>query len=744
MKKIFTLLLALVLCLFTLVGCAKAKYQLSYIDGYKDDGEYNESVFYENDLSLVAPDPSVICVTDPKDPYCGWFYMYPTGTNTKGYACYRSRDLNHWEFVSMAFTPSAESCGQTQFWAPECIYDKDTDKYYLFMTARDYYRDDTRVDADVAGYSYRNYDEKSKWMFYNDIISAEYVALPEAQKDGTPIAENISANAVTVEELKSAITARINAVTSAGADEEIPDGFEGGYTSSYAQVLIDAMVKRVEGLSYTGKNEDLIETLSDTLVYLYTPEIKRIWSQRCNQIILAVSDTPDGPFIQYTNEPGRVNEGTGEAYDADNRTITERLPFVGAEDLYHWIAETRSAFYPARFENESTKDVYGNTLYGQMLDGNGITLIDVHPFVDPESGKKYMYFDCTGTSGPEKTFLCAVEMGEKWTDDPKWETVTRLTRNGYYTVDSTAKNNKSSDLNEGSVNEGPHLIYNAEAKKYYLTMSLNITDSSQYSVIQAVGDSPMGPFRKLSKAEGGVLLASEYYWDHVAGPGHHCFISYGDRNYIVYHTHQDTIGGVGDRAIAADEIVWTTNADGLTVLHVNGPSAYLMPKIGFDAKYRNIAAEAAVEATNTDADSNEGYLNDGLIRIYSWDEWLNEFTTGSKKQTEITLTFDDYRTVRAIMIFNSMSYELIFEQIESIELDFKRPMKSGKTEEGTAVITGLTFDTEKYTFEFDEESFVRPGSSAIAEFEEMQVKEIRITLKHDKPIAISEIFVLGK
>ena len=38
---------------------------------------------------------------------------------------------------------------------------------------------------------------------------------------------------------------------------------------------------------------------------------------------------------------------------------------------------------------------------------------------------------------------------------------------------------------------------------------------------------------------------------------------------------------------------------------------------------------------------------------------------------------------------------------------------------------------------------MRPGGAAIAEFAELKVKEIRITLKHDAPVAISEIFVLG-
>ena len=39
---------------------------------------------------------------------------------------------------------------------------------------------------------------------------------------------------------------------------------------------------------------------------------------------------------------------------------------------------------------------------------------------------------------------------------------------------------------------------------------------------------------------------------------------------------------------------------------------------------------------------------------------------------------------------------------------------------------------------------MRPGGAAIAEYDELKVKEIRLTFKHDAPIAISEIYVLGK
>ena len=70
----------------------------------------------------------------------------------------------------------------------------------------------------------------------------------------------------------------------------------------------------------------------------------------------------------------------------------------------------------------------------------------------------------------------------------------------------------------------------------------------------------------------------------------------------------------------------------------------------------------------------------------------------------------------------------------------------GKEVTGTAYIDNLKFDTERHIgYNSDEQyNFMRPGGAAIAEYDELKVKEIRLTFKHDAPIAISEIYVLGK
>ena len=176
----------------------------------------------------------------------------------------------------------------------------------------------------------------------------------------------------------------------------------------------------------------------------------------------------------------------------------------------------------------------------------------------------------------------------------------------------------------------------------------------------------------------------------------------------------------------------------------NGPTYAPMPKIGPNAQYKNIAEEAEIKATNAEAGSDKSSLNDGLLSITTFHDFIPEYLA-KKGTTEISLTFDDYRAMRAVMIFNSKYLENAFESIERIELDFKKTDESGREVTGTAYMKDLRFDMEKYTTQWtDEENVARPGGSVTVEFDELNVKEIRITLKSKHSVGISEIFVLGK
>jgi hypothetical protein len=170
-----------------------------------------------------------------------------------------------------------------------------------------------------------------------------------------------------------------------------------------------------------------------------------------------------------------------------------------------------------------------------------------------------------------------------------------------------------------------------------------------------------------------------------------------------------------------------------------------MPLIGDDAAYRNIAQEAQIKATNAAGDVPASVLNDGLITYTLYHDIVREYEA-KKGKTVITLTFEDYRAIRAIQVFNSKETEKRFEQIDRIELDFTFTDGDGKEIIDKAFMSNLKYDFDRYTTHWNGElaDVARPGGNVCVEFNELKVKEIRITLDSNKPVNISEIFVLGK
>ena len=756
-KRIITIILSLLLCTSIMLGCSNKMYALPYYDLTDPIRGYDKNMFTYNELIADGPDPSLIQITDPEDPDYGWFYVYPTTGDCVSIGAYRSRDMQQWESVGTVYVGVEGSCARDRIWAPECIYDENTDRYYLFFSAADYFcnpeifpQRELLNDGGVYSYpSFETYDDREKYFFYQDYVFEKFAVTNPTKQD----------IALVVNELQL----RIALLLKMGVGVDVVDGIEGGYTTKYKQEDIDFALSVYEELdldAYNGDSELTAEVAAETykeakktLVATYAPEITVFPHEVSSRLFVAVSDSPRGPFLQYTNEEGKVN-AMGDAYNPTQRTLDLSMPYIAQEDVYKWLKYHVSDYYKG-----TNRDFYidenGEKQPSQMI-GDSSTdineelsceMIDISPFIDPKTGDKYIY----AIRGPNAAmnslnFIFGIKIGDKnskWTDDPMWETTTRLTRTHYYTTDDLAKSNNSKmDLEEGYSNEGPHMYYDAVGDNYYLTMSLNGWNSPDYSVIQAIGKSPLGPFRKLSRTEGGVLLASEPGWDHVAGPGHHSFCTFNGKLYVAYHDHPDTNTGQGPRHIAVDEVVFVENENGLRVMHVNGPTKSFMPKMGPDMPYKNIATEATVTATNVEEYSDVSYLTDGVIRIYSFDYFISEFETGDEETTEITLTFDDYRSIAAIMVFNSVNFVTHFKKVDRIEFDFKRTLENGRTEKGTAYINDLAFDMNRYSNE--EKQLMRPGGSAIAQFYEMQVKEIRLTFTSETTIAISEIYVLGK
>lgn len=683
MRKFWKAAIAFTLSLGFVFGTAacsntSGQYALPYYDQSADD-VYNDDLYYRNDMAAACADPTVIYIDDESDPDYGWFFMYPTSDSDfgcHGYSAYRSKDMETWEYVGPIFEPETASWSHDNMWAPEVIRDETTGKYYLFYSAKD----GTRTDG-------KYFDNHAEEKEYHEI---------ERTVNGYDY------------------TAATTAMDAEKAKYSTDTAFD-GYTD-YQKTTVNNELSNYESrknqvesgnMSDADKQRTILGYARESLIAIRTVKIHFSRANDPYSIGVAVSDSPRGPFTQYVNEEG------SDGYDENNRTLSVSDPFIRHEDLF--------------------VGTVGKTGYHEIF-----VPIDVHPYVDPATGKKYIYFANTYMGNN----VYGVEAGEKWTDDPKWETLTYLARTGYQTVDG----NKRTDYTDEGINEGPYMYYDAETKTYYLTFSINGYPNKMYAVAQAIGKSPLGPFTKINRADGGLIISSQPEWDQVSGTGHHSFVRYDGKLYIAYHAHYNRqYGGAGQRGSCVDEVLFYTRPDGQKLLHANGPSYALMPKIGPNAEYKNIAGDATVTATGGDAETDVKYLTDGLIAYNTFNDYIGQFTT--KKNTTITLNFDDYRAIRSVMIFNSNQLETMFDKVSRIEFDFVKTDKDGKEVKGTAYIADLKFDKDKFTTQWDpdeSENVARPGGSVAVEFDEIRVKTIRITIPSDKPVCISEIYVLGK
>lgn len=361
--------------------------------------------------------------------------------------------------------------------------------------------------------------------------------------------------------------------------------------------------------------------------------------------------------------------------------------------------------------------------------------LDASPFIDPVSGDKYLFFSYYDNYG-EGSFIYGMKMKDWFT--PDYSTLTPLTYPGYLTMAGGKNNDSKQKVSEGGVNEGPFMIYNDG--KYYMTYSAFGYTDARYRVKQAIADSPLGEFTKIDEDDGGIVVASDVAnWNHIVSAGHHSFIQCGDELFIAYHTFKNRNSITSGRALALDRVIWTKNKAGENVMHTNGPTWSVQPLPEFLSGYKNIAPEATVTASNTKEGGKIDYLTDGLVKYTEFD-LVTEYSANGGESV-ITLDFESFKTVRGIMIYNSYDYLKTFVSVSKVEFEYKKA--DGKT--GVAVINNLPFDWD-WNCEA-EISFMRPGGAAIAEFDEMPVKSIKIYLTSAsgaEELALSEIFVLGK
>ena len=263
-------------------------------------------------------------------------------------------------------------------------------------------------------------------------------------------------------------------------------------------------------------------------------------------MMVAVSRYPDRDF-QLVNFEDAASCGAENVHSYDKN----KYP--------HYYAKYQF-FDPVDYNKFIDEGMGGNrsSMYGGYVRG-----IDPHPYVD-ENGDKYLFWvDSLSHNGIETTRssnrICVVKM-ENWLK-PDWNTATVLMCHKYYTVEDwvAAQSGQSVETvtyePKNRINEGPFVIKHND--KYYLTFSVGSYADSSYQVAQAVSDNIMGPYRKLTEAEGGVLMSGNTSGSQeISGTGHHSFITVGGKMYMIYHRHNDAITAGSARNPAIDEVKW--------------------------------------------------------------------------------------------------------------------------------------------------------------------------------------------
>ena len=367
---------------------------------------------------------------------------------------------------------------------------------------------------------------------------------------------------------------------------------------------------------------------------------------------------------------------------------------------------------------------------GDQFENGYFASIDAEPFVDPVDNQLYLLLTHDIGAGYTSSQTYIMKMNSYV--DPDYSSIKWISQTGVTSIGG------SETIDEGKVNEGPYMFYNNGY--YYLTYSVNTYNEPSYQVRQAISTSPTGPFRKIPVDKGGVIITTDGLGTYTNSSGHHSFIKVGDELFISYHTFLNDSDISEARKIRFDRVSFVVNEDGLPLIYANGPTVTLQPLPSAVSGYKNIAPSAHIEASNVHENSDIYWLNDGTLKIH--DNSIVDECEFNNGKSVISLTFDDYRTIKAIMVYNSNDFYKTFKEIDNIRLYIK---KDGvETVSDTGVIP---FNYHEYSLIDQDYKTVFAGASSTIEFNDLEVNKIEITVSKsygESILGISEIQVLGK
>lgn len=508
-----------------------------------------------------------------------------------------------------------------------------------------------------------------------------------------------------------------NVQTMKGADPSLiwvdknQDPVEGGYY--YAYITANSTIN-------AWRTKDM--TNWQNLGAVFRPDLDDFWGDNNFWAPAVIYDQEEKLYYMYYS-------GQWKKYDSQFKS--HYISVAKSSSPAGPFTEVVSNDEPCINFNKMSKD---HPLYeyhsGDQFENGYFASIDAEPFVDPVDNQLYLLLTHDIGAGYTSSQTYIMKMNSYV--DPDYSSIKWISQTGVTSIGG------SETIDEGKVNEGPYMFYNNGY--YYLTYSVNTYNEPSYQVRQAISTSPTGPFRKIPVDKGGVIITTDGLGTYTNSSGHHSFIKVGDELFISYHTFLNDSDISEARKIRFDRVSFVVNEDGLPLIYANGPTVTLQPLPSAVSGYKNIAPSAHIEASNVHENSDIYWLNDGTLKIH--DNSIVDECEFNNGKSVISLTFDDYQTVKAIMVYNSNDFYKTFKEIDNIRLYIK---KDGvETVSDTGVIP---FNYHEYSLIDQDYKTVFAGASSTIEFNDLEVNKIEITVSKsygESILGISEIQVLGK
>ena len=696
MRKLANVLIsALLICVMVLplAACGKKEVklkgiQLDCFDASKvSDGSMDSKYFYRNDLNVFGGDADVIWVPEDRDPeYGGYYYMYNSGND--GVELITADDHK----ATIACTRSKdlndwELCGAV-------------DNGFSVWLGKD--QSECWIKSHTWAPEIR-YDNTTKkyYMFFNAVAYDNFGEVTEEIQYG-------NTQKVLYDNFYICICVSDSPV---GPFKILTS--ESYYTDLYGSrdAAIDNLNEKQKGLyEKTGK----IGNLNGKYVEEKNPQVNFGYDLNLDYVFAPIDLNPfiadDGTLYMYFSRHASTGHKSGCLWG------------MKFKDFLTPDYDSLTMLTEKNYEYVTDENVTVRTDESQYTLHNCFALLPSNE--DESELRAYLESHNTNDTATD-------EDGNIWhkDNDGRWE--------------------KDGWNHESQINEGPHMYY--KAGRYYLCYSPRGFSWPNYDVKQSIGDSPLGIYKKLPTMPGSVMSRGygTYTSFEMSGTGHNTFVEKDGELFCIYFAHADPFNGnvssTDGRAYAFDRVFIIDDPTYGKLLYGNGPTKTVQYKPNHVTGMKNIAPEATITVSNGDKNSVK-YLNDELFVVHEHFKDM-EFSTNGK--TQITLKFDQPKTIAAVMVYNTFMYEYAFSKIDSVLFKVEeRPSWLGEDVDfnGYAFLKDIGFNTNYIKQDTKQISY---GAASVASFKEIKVSEITITVSQkidssNDTIKISDIVVLGK